>query len=331
MPMLSLRDVNALRRRGLIAGTGYFRATSLVRDANVWAAWAGRAVLAIGAGHLLAGIVFFFAYNWADMPAVAKFAVVEAGIVLACAGSWLAGIDRPAGQILLIGASILVGVLLAVVGQVYNTGADAYSLFVAWTLLILPWTAASRSAAHWCVWLVVSHCAARLYGEQALIADGMITQAALDVGLGAHAALALLLCEIAAVRGLAWLSQHWTRIALVLAALALLFIPAAAYVLDWQGEAVAPAAFVVALALGAIVYRWRLPDFAAGAAVIGFGALFGIVVGYRAIEDLLGFDWDDTLRVLASLGLLVLWSVATMGLAAKLLQALRQRMEPQPP
>ena len=47
----------------------------------------------------------------------------------------------------LIAASVLVGVLLAVIGQVYHTGADAYSLFAAWTLLILPWTLASRSAA----------------------------------------------------------------------------------------------------------------------------------------------------------------------------------------
>jgi uncharacterized membrane protein len=331
MPMLSLRDVNALRRRGLIAGGGYFKAASLVRDENAWADWGGRAVLAVGAGHLLAGIVFFFAYNWADMPAVAKFAVIEADIVLACAGSWLAGFERPVGQALLIGASVLVGVLLAVIGQVYNTGADAYSLFAAWTLLILPWTVASRSAAHWCVWLVVSHCAARLYGEQALIADGLITQAVLEVGLGAHAALALLLRELAAAKGMAWLSERWTRIILVVATLVLLFIPAAAYVLDWQGGAVAPAAFVVALALGAAVYRRWLPDFAASAAVIGFGALFGIAVGYRAIEEMLGFDWDDTLRVLASFGLLVLWSAATVGLAARLLQALRQRLEPQPP
>ena len=68
----------------------------------------------------------------------------------------MAGFDRPAGQALLIGASVLTGVLLAVIGQVFQTGADAFELFLVWTVLILPWTLASRSAAHWLVWLVVA-------------------------------------------------------------------------------------------------------------------------------------------------------------------------------
>jgi uncharacterized membrane protein len=328
--MPTLRDVNILRRRGLIPAARYLHAASLARDDAAWMAWAGRALLAIGAGHLLAGIVFFFAYNWADMPAFARFGVLEAGIVIAFVGGWLAGIDRPAGQVLLIGASVLVGALLAVVGQVYHTDADAYSLFAAWMLLILPWTLASRSAAHWALWLVVAYFAARFYGEQALVADGRITSTALEVGLGVLAAVALLLRETAVATGLTWLAAAWTRIALVIATLVLLFIPAVSYVLDWRGEELAPAAFLLALILGAVVYRRWLPDFAAGAALIGFAALFGIAVGYRAIEEIIGFDWDDEPRILASLGLLILWSVATMGLAAKLLQALHRRMEPQP-
>src|SRR5881397_318814 len=153
--MPTLRDVNALRSHGLIPAARYFAAASAVRDDRAWARWAGRAILAIGAGHLLAGIVSFFAYNWADLPTPAKFATVEVALVIALAGAWYAGIERAVGQALLIAASILVGVLLAVIGQVYNTDADAYTLFVAWTVLILPWTVASRSAAHWAVWLVV--------------------------------------------------------------------------------------------------------------------------------------------------------------------------------
>ncbi|MGH6960824.1 MAG: DUF2157 domain-containing protein, partial [Dongiaceae bacterium] len=162
--MPTLRDVNAIHSHGLIPGARYFAAASAVRDDAAWASWAGRAILALGAGHLLAGLVSFFAYNWADMSAFAKFATVEAGLVIALAGAWFAGIARPLGQILLIAASILVGVLLAVIGQVYNTDADAYSLFAAWTVLILPWVVASRSAAHWCLWLIVVYAALSLYG-----------------------------------------------------------------------------------------------------------------------------------------------------------------------
>src|SRR5215471_6429478 len=143
--MPTLKDVNALHSHGLIPAGRYFAAAAAVRDDAAWAIWSRRALLAIGAGHLLAGIITFFAYNWADMPSVAKFATVEAAFALA----------RAVGQVLLIAASILVGVLLAVIGQLYNTDADAYTLFAAWTVLILPWTLASRSAAHWLLWLVV--------------------------------------------------------------------------------------------------------------------------------------------------------------------------------
>ena len=328
MPTLS--DVNALHSHGLIPGARYFAVASAVRDNVAWARWAGRTILALGAGHLLAGIVSFFAYNWADMSAFAKFATVEAGLVIALAGAWFTGIERAVGRILLIAASILVGVLLAVIGQVYNTDADEYSLFVPWTVLILPWVVASRSAAHWTVWLVVLYLALSLYGEQALIPEGRLTESALAVGLGALAALVLALREAAVRKGMAWLAAGWIRIGLLIAALGLLFWPALGYVLDWEGEIHAPVAFVIALALGAVAYRRWLPDFAAATTIVGFAVLFAIAIGYRVIDEAVGFDGDEEALLVASVGLLVLWSVAAMGLAAKLLQALRHDLEPQP-
>jgi uncharacterized membrane protein len=328
--MPTLKDVNAIHGHGLLPGARYFAAASAVRDDAAWATWAGRAILAIGAGHLLAGIVSFFAYNWADMSAVAKFATVEAALVIALAGAWFAGITRPLGQMSLIAASILVGVLLAVIGQVYNTDADAYTLFAAWTVLILPWTLASRSAVHWALWLIVLSLALSLYREQVLIPAGRLTESALEVGLGVLAAFVLALREVVVRKGMAWLAAGWTRITLLIATLGLLFWPAAAYVLDWEGEFYAPVAFVIALALAAVAYRRWLPDFAASTAVIGFAALFAIALGYRAIEDTVGFAWDDDARLVTSVGLLVLWSAAAMGLAAKLLQTLRRGLEPRP-
>jgi len=328
--MPTLKDVNALHSQGLIPAARYFAAASAVRDGAAWATWAGRALLSIGAGHLLAGIVSFFAYNWADLSAPAKFATVEVALVIALAGAWFVGIARPIGQMLLIAASILVGVLLAVIGQVYNTDADAYTLFVAWTALILPWTLASRSAAHWTLWLVVLYLALSLYGEQVLIPEGRLTDSALEVGLGALAGLVLAVRELAVRSGVAWLGASWTRIGLLIAALGFLLWPAVGYVLDWMGEAYAPIALLVALALAALAYRRWLPDFAATTTVIGFTLLFAIAIGFRAIDEAVGFDSGDDAQLVASVGLLVLWSVAAMGLAAKLLQTLRRDREPQP-
>jgi hypothetical protein len=89
-------------------------------------------------------------------------------------------------------------------------------------------------------------------------------------------------------------------------------------------------AFVIALVLAAIAYRRWLPDFAATTTVIAFALLFAIAIGYRAIDEAVGFDGGDDALLVASVGLLVLWSVAAMGLAAKLLQVLRRGLELQP-
>ena len=328
--MPTLRDVNALHSLGLIPARRYFSAASAVRDNAVWARWGLRAILAIGAGHLLAGIVTFFAYNWAGMSSPAKFAIIEVGLVIALAGAWFAGIERAIGQISLIAASILVGVLLAVIGQVYNTDADAYSLFAAWTVLILPWTQASRSAVHWAVWLVVLYLALSLYAEQVLVPSGRLTSSALEVCLGAVAALALALREAAVRMGMAWLAAGWTRIALFIATLGLLVWPAIGYLMDSEGGVYAPLAFGLAIGLGAVVYRRWLPDFAAATTVVGFAVLFAIAIGYRMIDEAVGFNGDEEGLLVASVGLLVLWSVAAMGLAAKLLRALHRSLEPQP-
>jgi hypothetical protein len=278
--MPTLKDVNALHSHGLLPAARYFAATAAVRDDAAWATWASRALLSIAAGHLLAGIVSFFAYNWADMSAVAKFATVEVALVIALVGAWFAGIER-----------------------------------------------------HWTVWLVVLYLALSLYGEQALIPEGRLTQSTLAVGLGVLAALVLALRELAARKGMAWLAAGWTRIGLLIASLGLLFWPAVGYLLDWlywaDGASVV-GAFVVTLALAALAYRRWLPDFAATTTVIGFALLFAIAVGYRAIDGAVGFDGGDDALLVASVGLLVLWSVAVMGLAAKLLQILRRGLELQP-
>ena len=154
--MIQLPDLYSLREAGVLSGSKFRDAAFVVRDRRYWATWALRALLALGAGHFLAGVIFFFAFNWADMPAMAKFGVIEAGLAATALGALFVGIRRPAGQALLIAATIFLGALLAVTGQVYQTGADAYELFVAWALLALPWTLASPNPVQWLVWLAVT-------------------------------------------------------------------------------------------------------------------------------------------------------------------------------
>ena len=44
------------------------------------------------------------------------------------------------------GATFLIGTLFAVFGQIYQTGADAYDLFLGWTLFTILWAVAIRFA-----------------------------------------------------------------------------------------------------------------------------------------------------------------------------------------
>ena len=221
-------ELQALRSAGLVSARGYAAAVDAVRDEAFWARWGMRALLALGVGQFLAGVVFFFAYNWNDLSDIAKFAVIEVALAIAVGGALLVGLDRVFGQMLLIAASVLTGVLLAVIGQVYQTGADVFELFAVWAVLILPWTIISRHPVHWLLWLVVAEVALVLYCEQVLVP---IERDAQRAGLGAggrdH-------CRgarrpgtgpcIAAWRG--W-PAHWTRLVLLFAAMVALFAPAA--------------------------------------------------------------------------------------------------------
>lgn len=120
-----------------------------------WRAWLDRGLLALGAALLAAGVVVFFAFNWQDLHKFAKFGLIVAGI---SALAWWAmqrnELDAP-GQAALFVAQVLTGVLFAVIGQTYQSGADAWQLFALWALLAVPWALAARATPLWWTVLVL--------------------------------------------------------------------------------------------------------------------------------------------------------------------------------
>ncbi|MEM6456810.1 MAG: DUF2157 domain-containing protein, partial [Acidobacteriota bacterium] len=114
------------------------------------ARWLDHGLLFLGLGLALSGVVFFFAYNWEGMHRLVKLGLVEAGIAAAFSVAALSGLSGLRGKLALLTSSVLVGVCLAVFGQVYQTGADPWELFASWALLILPWTLLSRFQALAC-------------------------------------------------------------------------------------------------------------------------------------------------------------------------------------
>jgi len=324
---VGLEELAALRRADLVTARQYLDAAYLCRDGVYWSRWALRALLALGAGHLLAGIVFFFAFNWQSLPLAGKFAIIESGVA-ACAVLALAvGIRRAGGQVLLIGASVLAGTLLAVIGQVYQTGADAYQLFALWAFVIVPWVVASRSAAHWLVWLVIAYLAADLYAYQVLLPRETVTI------VQVNSVLALTLCAVLALRewrvraGGDWLGAHWTRLTLVFFTLLLVFAHAVVYVFGATSEWIGAIGFAMIVAAFAMTYVRLLPDFAAVAVTTGFVALLIMAIGGRVLQETVQFDADSTFRLLTSLTLLTLWCAAVTTGTLKFLNALRDKLQ----
>ena len=127
-----------------------------------WRAFGARLLLGSGVGALGAGIVCFVAANWQRFGVVGRFAVLEVGLVV-CAGMavWRSPRHKE-GQAALLLAILLVGALLALFGQSYQTGADLYELFFAWAGFALPFALAGRTAPIWALWWCVTNIALAL-------------------------------------------------------------------------------------------------------------------------------------------------------------------------
>ena len=120
-----------------------------------WQIFIGRTLATLGSLLFMAGVIFFFAYNWEFMQNMHKFALVQAVLVVFAAftlwkwHSWL----REVGM---IAVSLSIGSMLALFGQIYQTGADAWQLFMVWTFLLVPLALLLQKASLWFIIWVTS-------------------------------------------------------------------------------------------------------------------------------------------------------------------------------
>lgn len=244
----------------------------ILAPARHWWRWASRALLFIGAALVLAGIVFFFAHNWARMSSVVKFGVIEAGLWTCAIAALRQGLDRLSGKVLLLCASMLVGVLLAVYGQVYQTGADAFENYALWALLILPWVILARFGALWVLWLTVANAALILFWLQVDPPEDFGFFYGLFLLLSALNALALAGREYGAARKWEWLEGTWIRHLVWLSILVYLTVPAVAFILEPEignGSLAGLIALGAALPAGLFYFRRKAPDFGCLAFAVG--------------------------------------------------------------
>ena len=131
-----------------------------------WLVFFDKALLIIGAIALVLSLVFFIAYNWINMGKMGKFALVEGALVITIALYVALSFRRRfqlIRQLLLLIASVITGSLLALFGQVYQTGADTWQLFFGWAVLITPWVIIARFPALWLLWLGLVNAGLILY------------------------------------------------------------------------------------------------------------------------------------------------------------------------
>jgi uncharacterized membrane protein len=171
------------------------------------ALWAGTIFLGVG-------VIFFIAFNWQVMGRYAKFGLVELCLVVAIAIAWQLGLDRFSGKAVLCAATLLVGALLALVGQTYQTGADPWQLFAVWALMVLPWVAIGRFGVLLFFWVALANLALLLYFQTFPRFFGLLgllfsTETLLWTFFILNTVI-LFLWEFAAQRRIAWLQERWS-------------------------------------------------------------------------------------------------------------------------
>lgn len=264
-----------------------------------WLRYLDRFLIGLGSLLIVTGIAAFFAWNWDALGRMAKFVLIQ-GALLGAAGlaGWLRP-DTPGGRGSLFAAAFLVGVLFAVFGQIYQTGADPYGLFLVWALLILPWVLIGRQTGLWLLFLLLLNLTLILYWTQVLYPlegwwevsrlmgplvwlAGVVLDWRLASWLSALNVLAIVAWEIAARRDSAWLQGRWfVRVAAVMALYTVLG-PTLALILAATIDArsnlsvVSPLLFVAALAVCLGYYRYRKPDLFMLTCVL-FGAILVVM------------------------------------------------------
>ena len=239
--MTSLRDdVLDWAEQGRIAPAQLRRALDLagaVPGAQDWRTFLDRLLLWLGVVMLAAGVIFFFAYNWQDLGRFARFALVEVPLFATLALLWWKGPDHLAGRGALLGASLLAGALLALIGQTYQTGADTFELFAAWAVAILPWTLVGRFPALWILWIALVNLAVTLYFQAFHGLFGIVFGPERQLWvLFAVNLIALAIWEGAAAAGIAWLRERWAARLLATASGACITALAVFDIVDWSSS-----------------------------------------------------------------------------------------------
>ena len=308
--------IDRLYSAGVLSSSGRVAALKVVNGPLIWWPWVEKTLLFLGLALTLSGVVCFFAWNWDALPGLVKLAIVQAGIVGCCVVAWQKTIETLPGKAAITAAAVLVGVFLAVFGQVYQTGADAYQLFVGWALLILPWVVMGRFAGLWVLWLAIVNVGVSLFWEQTIDPRGIDSEWLLLI-LGLLNSIAAAVREFVTERSCCWL-PIWFRRVTVAAALATLAAPAFSIIVNFSRAGASAWVDVVVLLMALAVVYWqfrlRKPDLfvlTCGATTITVLACAGVIRTLMKVSDESIVFFGSGLAILGIVAVMTRWLMAT--------------------
>jgi hypothetical protein len=283
-------------------------------SAESWYRFARFQLIILGTVLAVVGAIFFVAANWDVFPPQVRIGLVAAAMAITTlAGGWI-GLDKLSGRAAALAGGLLFGPLMAVVGQVYQTGADAYELFLAWSLVLAGYALAARFVGAWIVALLLGVITSYQYIDQALgsapsESPGLWVSIAVGASLTALAlvrrlrhrggdplgVVALALgwmigfCHgVAAIVGRGWPPEHLGGLALALAlAAATLYVGRRLGDLGYERAAVALLFGLLTVAEGKLVFDTLDLEFV-GLLVMGF---------LLSVQGYVGGEWIKDRRV----------------------------------
>lgn len=93
----------------------------------------------LGCALIAVSILYLTAANWFMLPQFFQLAIPQLFLLLCAVASIFLVQHDYLVQCLHTISGLMIGLSLAVIGQIYQTGADSYLLFLIWSILLLPW------------------------------------------------------------------------------------------------------------------------------------------------------------------------------------------------
>ena len=286
--------------------------TEVSPNIDSWFKFINRLLLSLGALSLGFAILFFIAYNWSEFGRVAKFTLLESLLVAVIFIYWRSKQCAITAQVSLLVSCLLVGVLMAFLGQTYQTGADPWMLFFFWALLITPWVIIAHFAPLWLSWLGLLNIALSLYINSFGVPFSLLfsTKNELWIALFLLNSVALITLEISSQR-FNYLSPRWIARTIASFAGSIITFTLIEHIISSMDTSNLPlllwGIFIASLY---VVYRHLRADLF----MLAGGCLSSIVIIVTFFIQQFSHDFNEGLLLIISLLIIGLTSLATFWL-----------------